>query len=117
MEARLTEMGDTIKKLMVKVEGLRQENVALWKANEELAGGTKPSHNEHFESRCTPEIAMAEEERRMMYLELGELGDKYAEMAKWMATSSSIDQLLTSMDLLYRAEAMAVPLPSKFKVP
>lgn len=38
-------------------------------------------------------------------------------MAKKMGTSSSVDHLLTSTDLLYNAEVMVVALPPKFRVP
>lgn len=55
---------------------------------------------------------MAEEERRIMHLELRELEDKYVEMAKQMGVSFLVDQLLTN-----NAEVMIVPLPPKFKVP
>lgn len=91
MEARLIKMGDTIKKLMEEVGMLQQENSILRRANEELVWGTERSHNEHTESRCIPKIAMAKEDKRRMHLELRELRDKYAEMAKWMGASSFVD--------------------------
>lgn len=45
-----------------------------------------------------------------------ELRDKYAEIAKWVGTPSTVDQLLGSIDLPYSARVMAVPLLPKFKV-
>lgn len=70
-----------------------------------------------MESRRVPTNTTAKEERHKMHLELYELGDKYAEMAKQMGTPSTIDQLLISTDLSYCVGVMAVPLPLKFKVP
>lgn len=52
-----------------------------------------------------------------MHLELLELRDKYAEMAKRMGLSSFIHHLLISTDLPYNAEVMVVSLQPKFKVP
>lgn len=58
-----------------------------------------------------------DEEARRMHLELRELGDKYAKIAKWVSAPSTIDQLLGSTDLPYSARVMAVPLLLKFKIP
>lgn len=51
-----------------------------------------------------------------MHLKLHELRDKYAKMIRWIGTMSTVDQLLTSTDLPYNIEVMAVPLPLRFKV-
>lgn len=51
-----------------------------------------------------------------MHLELRVLGDKYVEIAKRRGTLSIVDQLFVSIDLLYRAGVMAVPIPPEFKV-
>lgn len=42
---------------------------------------------------------------------------KYEEMVKRIGASLFVDQLLTSMDLLYNLEIMVMPLSPKFKVP
>lgn len=67
---------------MEDVGTLRQENSTLRRTNEELAGGTEPSHNKHAEPQHISEIGTAEKERCKMHLELLELGDKYAKMVK-----------------------------------
>lgn len=43
--------------------------------------------------------------------------NKYEEMAKMIRGSSSVDQLLSSMDLPNCAEVMVIPLSPKFKAP
>lgn len=43
--------------------------------------------------------------------------DKYGEMAKWVGTSCSIDNLLNNTSPPYSMAIMAEPFPPKFKVP
>lgn len=52
-----------------------------------------------------------------MQYELCDLMDKYGIMAKWVEASSLVDQMLTNTNLPFNAEVMAMPLPSKFRVP
>lgn len=52
-----------------------------------------------------------------MHHDLRKLMDKYEEMTKKIGTSFTVDQLLSSTNLPFCVEIMAIPLPPKFKVP
>lgn len=95
---------------------LSQENTALKRTNKKVVREGEPSGNKHIESWHVPTNTAADEERCKIHLELWELGDKYMDMAKQMGMPSTMDQLLISTDLLYRAGVMVIPLPPMFKV-
>lgn len=82
-------------------------------------GATMPSRakRNNAESQNTVGLGLGDEEKWKMYQNLHHLVDKYKEMVKKIGTPSSLNTLLSGTDLPYSTEIMAVPLPSKFKVP
>ncbi|XP_040994330.1 uncharacterized protein LOC121240871 [Juglans microcarpa x Juglans regia] len=60
---------------------------------------------------------VVDEDKNKMQHELRNLMDKYEEMTKKVRASCSVDQILTSTNLPYSAEVIAMPLPPKFRVP
>lgn len=58
-----------------------------------------------------------DEDKKKIQQKLYDLMDEYVVMAKKVGALSSMDQMLTGMNLPYSVEVMAMSLPSKFRVP
>ncbi|KAF5455257.1 hypothetical protein F2P56_024855 [Juglans regia] len=91
MEAKLTSMEEMVRKLTEEIGALHQEDAAFKQTNEEMVGGGEPSRTGLVDSQRVPANPTAEEERRKKHL--------------------------VSTDLPYNMGVMAVPLPTKFKIP
>lgn len=95
--------------LTTQVEILHRENEALWVDTTQLPEDTETNHNKQDESRAIGETDADDGDKNKMQHELCNPMEKYEVMAK-KGASSSVDQMLTSINLSYSVEVMAIPL-------
>lgn len=109
MEGRFAKMEECRRKLITDMEAIQRKNDVLRQRNAGLRralGQARPSN-----LRIPPERHVE------CHLMLRGLMGKHKEMAKRMGGSSSVDQLLSSTNIPYSIEVMAITLRPKFRTP
>lgn len=118
MESRIAELEDQLKRVTSELEALQLENEVLKRKDGASEEDVVPSQvgRMESESQSTGRPPHGVEETKKMHQNLRSLMDKYKDMERRIGAYSLVDQLLTSTNLLYSVEIMAIPLPPKFNV-
>lgn len=94
IKARLVEMEEMLKKLTEEIGALRQENDALRRATKSWMAEESPEVTSMLTRGATHSVSQQTKKDGKMHLELQDLGDKYAKIAKQMGTLSIVDHCL-----------------------